>query len=1096
MRIVRHKTVKHQGPYDEIKFVAVSSRIAGRTGAVAFEQDAVTVPSTWSQVATDILTSRYLRKSGVSKLLQRIEENDVPSWLWRSVPDHAALAGLPENSRFTGEHDARQVFDRIAGAMTYWGWKSGYFDEEADAQAFNDEIRYALATQVAAPNSPQWFNTGLHWAYGIEGPAQGHYFVDPTSDALRPTRNAFERPQTHSCFIQSVEDDLVNEGGILPLFVNEARIAKYGSGTGANFSKIRGASENLSGGGHACGLIAVLRASDRAASLVTANGSTRRSSKMVIVDIDHPDVLPFIRWKADEERKVASLVAGSKACLHHLNKLIQAASDDGVPNLDPARNQALKRAMKAARNAFVPENYIRRAIKLAEQGFTSVDFPTFNEDWNSEAYATVAGQNGNNTVRVTDKFLRAVERGLPWDLIARCGGGKVQTIPAADLWDEIGHAAWASADPGIHFTTTINEWHTCPATDEIRASNSCSEFLFLNDTGATLASLNLLRFKGEQSLIDLDAFEHACRLWTIALDISVAMAQFPSPEIARRTYDYRPLGLGYANLGGLLMTLGVPYDSDEGRALCAGLTAILSGVAYATSAEMAGQLGPFNGYAPNREPMLRVIRNHARAAHGLSTGYEALSVIPVPLDVDALARMPGSNGTAIAARSREVWNRAVQTGERFGFRNAQTSCIAPTGTIGLVMDCDTTGIEPDFALVKFKKLAGGGYFKIINRSVPEALRELGYGEAAITEIEHYAIGHGSLRSAPFINHATLSSRGFTPEKIEAIERALPSAFDIRFVFNKWTLGDDFLTKVPGLSASTADDDLNLLLRLGFTKAEIEAANVHICGAMTLEGAPYLRPDHLSVFDCASPCGRTGTRFLSPEGHIRMMAAAQPFVSGAISKTINMPNNATVDDCKSAYMLSWKLGLKANAVYRDGSKLSQPLTAHRITDDEEEEAGELLAETPSATVTDQVRLIAQDVAEAASRPLQRFDERLPVRPGLRYVALIDGHRLTLRTRLSSGGQPTQIDIDALDASGRRNQIANDVAVAISLGLQHGVPLDHYINAFTGKMGGTGLSAARLRAPSDIIEHVFQKLGVAYLGRHDGAEGNANDLRVGA
>ena len=1079
MRIERRETVEGQGPYSSIEFVTANSRVARESGVTAFEQRAIAVPSTWSQVATDILATKYFRKAGVAARLRRVEEHGVPSWLWRSVPDAEALSAMPEHERHGGERDARQVFDRIAGAMTYWGWKARYFDREEDARAFNDEIRHALATQSAAPNSPQWFNTGLHWAYGIEGQAQGHFYVDPLSGAVTATRNAFERPQTHSCFIQSVADDLVNEGGILPLFVDEARIAKYGSGTGANFSNVRGAAEALTGGGRACGLLAVLRASDRSAALVTANGSTRRSSKMVVVDVDHPDIEAFVRWKADEERKVASLVTGSRTCQHHLKKLMQAAVlQEGGPVDDPARNPALKRAIRAARKAHVPENYIRRAVQFAAQGFDSIEFPVFNGDWDQEAYATVAGQNANNTVRVTDAFLRAVEGEATWDLLARRDGRPVKSVAAAALWDEIGHAAWASADPGIHYATTINEWHTCPSTDEIRASNSCSEYLFLNDTGATLASLNLLRFRTAGDTIDLDAFEHACRLWTVALDISVAMAQFPSAAIARRTDDYRPLGLGFANLGGLLMTMAIPYGSEQGRALCAGLTAVLSGAAYAASAEMARDLGAFRGYAANREPMLRVVRNHCRAAQGVAAGYEGLSVLPVPLDAASLAAVPGLNGAAIAARARDLWTRAAELGTAFGFRNAQVSCIAPTGTIGLVMDCDTTGIEPDFALVKFKKLAGGGYFKIINRAVVAALRKLGYGTEAIAAIEHYAIGHGSLADAPAINRDSLAARGFTPDKIEAIERALPAAFDVQFVFNRWTLGESFLTDVLKVPPGALTDEFNLLRHLGFTRAEIEAVNVHVCGAMTLEGAPHLRAEHLPVFDCASPCGRTGTRFLSPESHIRMMAAAQPFLSGAISKTVNMPNDATVEDCKNAYMLSWRLGLKANAVYRDGSKLSQPLSAHRITDDEEDEVEDLLVQTPDATVTEQVRMIAQAGAEHP----ERHDARLTVRLGSRHVAVIEGQRVTLQKRLDEVDALAAFPMEALDAPDRHDLIASQIAVAISVGLQHGVPIEHYVDAFTRGVV-SDLPSVRLQTPTGLVESVFQSLGVDHAGRDE-------------
>ena len=503
----------------------------------------------------------------------------------------------------------------------------------------------------------------------------------------------------------------------------------------------------------------------------------------------------------------------------------------------------------------------------------------------------------------------------------------IKTLKARDLWEKIGHAAWASADPGLHFNTTMNDWHTCKASGDIRASNPCSEYMFLDDTACNLASANLLTFYNtETKHFDVGAYEHLCRLWTVVLEISVLMAQFPSKAIAELSYEFRTLGLGYANIGGLLMTMGLSYDSKEGRALCGALSAIMTGIAYKTSAEMAGELGTFPGYKKNAAHMLRVIKNHRRAARGEAAGYEALSVAPVPLDH---AHCPQ---VSLVSHAIQAWDDALALGETNGYRNAQVTVVAPTGTIGLVMDCDTTGIEPDFALVKFKKLAGGGYFKIINRAVPAALRV-----SEIAEIEAYAVGHGSLSNAPGVNATTLRAKGFTDEAIAKVEKALPTAFDIKFVFNKWTLGEEFILKQLGVSAEAlAAPTFELLSAIGFTKREIEAANVHICGAMTVEGAPHLKAEHYSVFDCANPCGKVGKRYLSVESHIRMMAAAQPFISGAISKTINMPNDATVEDCKAAYLLSWKLALKANALYRDGSKLSQPLNSQLIADDEDED----------------------------------------------------------------------------------------------------------------------------------------------------------------
>ncbi|HEY2135786.1 MAG TPA: vitamin B12-dependent ribonucleotide reductase, partial [Xanthobacteraceae bacterium] len=952
MRIERRYTKEGQSPYAEIEFRLTTSEIRNPDGSVVFRADNVEVPASWSQVAADVLAQKYFRKAGVPARLKKFEETTVPSWLWRSVADEAALEALPEKERNTGEQSCRQVFDRLAGTWTYWGWKGGYFDQEADAQAFFDEQRFMLARQMVAPNSPQWFNTGLHWAYGIDGPSQGHFYVDHQTGKLTKSKTAYEHPQPHACFIQSVSDDLVNEGGIMDLWVREARLFKYGSGTGSNFSRLRGEGERLSGGGKSSGLMSFLKIGDRAAGAIKSGGTTRRAAKMVIVDVDHPDIEKYIDWKVVEEQKVAALVTGSKINQKHLKAVLKACVNcegSGDDCFDPDKNPVLRREIKLARRNHVPDNFIKRVIQFAKQGYTDIDFPIYDTDWDSEAYLTVSGQNSNNTVRVTDEFLKAVEADGDWNLTWRTKPGKISdTVKARDLWEKIAHAAWASADPGLQFHTSINDWHTCPASGPIRASNPCSEYMFLDDTACNLASLNLLAFRSDKTRqFDVEGYEHAVRLWTIVLEISVLMAQFPSKEIAQLSYEYRTLGLGYANVGGLLMSTGIPYDSDAGRAICGALTAIMTGVSYATSAEMAAQLGPFPGYKKNREHMLRVIRNHRRAAHGETTGYEKIATPPVRLDHVACQAL-SQNLPSLADHARRAWDRALALGEQHGFRNAQATVVAPTGTIGLVMDCDTTGIEPDFALVKFKKLAGGGYFKIINRAVPEALRVLGYRESEIAEIEAYAVGHGTLSNAPAVNHTTLKAKGFTPESIQKIEAALPAAFDIKFVFNKWTLGEDFCRDTLGIPAEeVAKTTFDMLAHLGFSKREIDAANIHVCGAMTVEGAPHLKSEHYAVFDCANPCWRTGKRFLSVESHIRMLASAQPFISGAISKTINMPNEATVDDCKSAYLLSWKLGLKANALYRDGSKLSQPLNSQLIADEDEDEEIDAFLEKPAA-----------------------------------------------------------------------------------------------------------------------------------------------------
>jgi len=1083
MRIERRYTKANQSAYEGLQFNSVTSEIRNPDGSTVFKLENIQVPSTWSQVAADILAQKYFRKAGVAKILKRVEENDVPSWLWRSVPDEKALSKLPEAERYGSETDSRQVFERLAGTWTYWGWKGKYFDTEEDARAFFDELCFMLATQKVAPNSPQWFNTGLHWAYGIDGPGQGHFYVDPFTHKLVQSKSAYEHPQPHACFIQSVTDDLVNDGGIMDLWVREARLFKYGSGTGSNFSKLRGEGEKLSGGGKSSGLMSFLKIGDRAAGAIKSGGTTRRAAKMVIVDADHPDIEAYIDWKVKEEQKVAALVTGSKVVQKHLKAIMKACVNcegTGDDCFDVSKNPALKREVKAAKKAMVPENYVQRVIQFARQGYTDIDFPTYDTDWDSEAYLTVSGQNSNNSVRVTDEFLHAVENDGDWDLKARITGKVTKTLKARDLWEQIGYAAWASADPGLHFHTTINEWHTTPEAGEIVASNPCSEYMFLDDTACNLASVNLLPYRNADGTFDVAAFEHTCRLWTIVLEISVMMAQFPSKAIAERSFLYRTLGIGYANIGGLLMTSGIPYDSAEGRAIAGAITAVMTGVSYATSAEMAGELGAFGDYERNAKHMLRVIRNHRNAAYGNKDGYEDLSIAPVALDHANL------KDKALSERAKAVWDDALRLGEKHGYRNAQVSVIAPTGTIGLVMDCDTTGIEPDFALVKFKKLAGGGYFKIINRAVPPALRTLGYTESQIAEIEAYAVGHGNMNQAPGINPSTLKAKGFTDEKIDALNKAMKSAFDIKFVFNQWTLGADFLKSLGVTDAQLSDMSFDLLSFLGFSKKDIEAANTHVCGAMTLEGAPHLKEEHLPVFDCANPCGKIGKRYLSVESHILMMAAAQPFISGAISKTINMPNDATVADCKNAYMQSWKLALKANALYRDGSKLSQPLNASLIADDDEDEddAVETLnAANQMARVPQVTEKIVEKIVERVSREREKLPNR---RKGYTQKAIIGGHKVYLRTGEFDDGRLGEIFIDMHKEGAAFRAMMNNFAISISLGLQYGVPLDEYVEAFTFtrfEPAGMVLGNDRIKNATSILDYIFRELAVSYLDRED-------------
>lgn len=1087
MRITRHHTAPGADAYDSIEFDQRISEIRDPDGSVIFRQEDVEVPADWSQVAVDVLAQKYFRKAGVPADLAPVGEEGVPDFLQPSVADEAALAKRPKAERYSGERSARQVIDRLVGGWAYWGWCGGYFSSEEDARSFYDEMRYMLARQMGAPNSPQWFNTGLHWAYGIDGPGQGHFYHDVEKGKPVPSDSAYYRPQPHACFIQSIEDDLVNEGGIMDTWLREARLFKYGSGTGTNFSTLRAENEPLAGGGKSSGLMSFLRIGDRAAGAIKSGGTTRRAAKMVIVDVDHPDVERFIEWKVAEEQKVAALVAGSKIHRDCVNGIMRACSEwTGPPGeaCNPRANARLRQAIRTARRVHVPDEYISRFVTLAENGYRSYDFPVHDTHWQSEAYLTVSGQNSNNSVRVTDDFLDRALADKDWPLVRRTDGKVDRRVPAQRIWDAIAEAAWACADPGVQFHDTINDWHTCPESGPIRGSNPCSEYMFLDDTACNLASINLMTFRGEDGNIDCESLEHAVRLWTLALEISVAMAQFPSARIATRSYEFRTLGLGYANLGALFMVNGLGYDSDEARSLCAALSALITGASYAASAEIASELGPFPRFGENRESMLRVMRNHRRAALGEAGGYEKVATAPVPFDS---GKCPDA---ALVAAVRRSWDQAVGLGEKYGYRNAQTTCVAPTGTIALVMDCDTTGIEPDFALVKFKSLAGGGYFKIINRAVPEGLARLGYGDDEIERIVSYAVGRGTLHDAPGITGERLRKAGFDDEALAKVEAGLPTAFDIRFVFNRQTLGEAFCRDALGIaSEKLADPAFDLLSELGFAQGEIAIANAYVCGAMTVAGAPGFRDEHLAVFDCANPCGREGGRALSIESHIRMMAAAQPFISGAISKTINMPAASTVDDCRAAYELSWKLGIKATALYRDGSKLSQPLSSQLFAGlDEEEEEEEFKSAEGRAEELARPSTDAADspvVNRVIERPVSR--RRLPHRrKGYTQKATIGGHTIYLRTGEYQEGKIGEIFIDMHKEGAAFRAMMNNFAIAVSIGLQYGVPLEEFVDAFTftrfepaGRVQGND----SVKNATSVLDYVFRELGISYLQRHD-------------
>ncbi len=1062
MRITRRFTAEGQNPYVGIEFAQRNSEIRNPDGTSVFRQDGIAVPAEWSSVAVDILAQKYFRKSGVPQ----------------ASPDGKPLIDKEGQPVLGGERDARQVFHRLAGCWTHWGERHGYFDSPADGSAFYDEICHMLAAQIAAPNSPQWFNTGLHYAYGLSGPAQGHYYIDARSGALTRATSAYERPQPSACFIQSVKDDLVNDGGIMDLWTREARIFKYGSGTGSNFSGLRGENEPLSGGGKSSGLMSFLKIGDRAAGAIKSGGTTRRAAKMVCLDLDHPDVMQFIRWKVVEEQKVAALVAGSRLGKRRLQALLQAARIGDRIEADPKQNAGLRAAVREARAAFVPEAYIQKTLQLAAEGVTEIVFPEYDTDWDSEAYLTVSGQNSNNSIRVTNDFFKVLDKGGDWELKRRTDGKVAKTIPAAEIWNEIAYAAWACADPGVQYDTTINEWHTCPESGRINASNPCSEYMFLDDTACNLASVNLVKFLRPDGSFDIEGFRHACRLWTIVLEISVLMGAYPSPVIAEKSWEFRTLGLGYANMGTVLMRSGIPYDSAEAAALCGSITAIMHGEAYATSAEMAKDLGPFPSYAKNQASMLRVIRNHRRAAYHAPKGdYEGLSITPVGID-------PELCPPRLLQAARETWDRALELGYAHGFRNAQVTVLAPTGTIGLVMDCDTTGIEPDFALVKFKKLAGGGYFKIINQSLPVALQALGYPPNQIEEIVDYCVGRKTLEGAPFINHDTLRAKGFDDEGLARLEAAVEGAFEIQFVFNSWTLGDGYVAEKLGINdAQLAEWNGNLLRALGFAPAEIEAANDYCCGTMTVEGAPYLKPEHLPVFDCANRCGRKGQRFIAVAAHITMMAAAQPFLSGAISKTINMPQDATVEEVKDAYRASWQSMLKAVALYRDGSKLSQPLNT--VSDEEE-----------VAAAAD-VEKVAERMTERVVTKYLRERHRLPDRrAGYTQKAVVGGHKVYLRTGEYEDGSLGEVFLDMHKEGAAFRSLMNCFAIAISLGLQHGVPLEEFVDAFVFtrfEPNGMVKGNDRIKMSTSVIDYVFRELAITYLGRTDLSHVAEEDLR---
>jgi ribonucleoside-diphosphate reductase alpha chain len=976
----RRYTTRGVDPLDEVTWERRSSIITNPDGSVVFKMEGAEIPSTWSQLATDIVVSKYFRKAG--------------------------LHGKKE----LGETSVRQVVHRLAHTIREAGERfGGYFAGTREADAFEAELAYLLVHQYGAFNSPVWFNCGLFHRYGIEG-AGGNWAWDestPTPKSARPdevtlteTKTAYERPQCSACFIQSVSDDLMS---IYDLVKAEARLFKYGSGTGTNFSTIRGKQEKLSGGGTSSGLMSFLEVLDRAAGATKSGGTTRRAAKMVCLDMEHPEIEDFIEWKVREEKKAHALIAA---------------------------------------------------------GYAS--------DFNGEAYHTISGQNSNNSIRVSDAFMKAALTGGTWETRARTTGEVVHTYEARHLWRKVAEAAWGCADPGVQYDSTINRWHTCPNTARINASNPCSEYMFLDDSACNLSSLNLTKFLREDGSFDVEGYRHAVRVFFVAQEILVDFSSYPTQHIAANSHLYRPLGLGYANLGTLLMLLGIPYDSDEGRSIAGALTAILCGHAYKVSAEMAGSKAPFGGFTKNREPMLRVMGMHRDAAYAIDR-----ELCPEPLWRAACAD----------------WDDAVRLGQQHGYRNAQATVLAPTGTIGLLMDCDTTGIEPDFALVKFKKLAGGGYFKIVNQSVPEALRRLGYSELEVQEIVAYVVGTNTLLGAPHVNRASLKKAGLADDELAKVEAALPGVFDLDLAFSPWVLGEAALERLG--APARPKPGFSLLRHLGFTPAQIEEAGEVIVGHMTVEGSPHLRDEHYAVFDCANRCGKKGQRFLAPMSHVKMMAATQPFLSGAISKTVNLPHEATIDDVQKVYEEGWRLGLKAIALYRDGCKASQPLSAMSDSAKEAKEAArDEAARLPEARV--EVR------AEARTElvPLHRLPDavrptgvrvRLPKkRSGFTQEAKVGGHKIFLRTGEYLDGTLGEIFVDMHKEGAAFRSLMNCFAMAVSVGLQYGVPLETFVEQFTfTRFEPQGMVEGHdnVRMATSIIDYVFRVLAIEYLHRYD-------------
>lgn len=941
----RHFTKSSVHPFDEIEWEHRDAAIYNEKGNVIFKQDQVEVPNFWTQLSTDIAASKYFRKAGVPEV--------------------------------EAESSVRQLVTRVARTLRRAGEEvGGYFATADDAESFEMELTHILATQRGAFNSPVWFNCGLWHEYDIKG-AGGNYHWDREEQKVNITQNAYQYPQNSACFIQNVDDSL---DSMLDLQKSEVRLFKYGSGTGSNFSRVRAKGEHLSSGGESSGVLSFLEGFDRWAGSIKSGGTTRRAAKMVILDMDHPEIVDYIEWKMKEEEKAKALIAA------------------GYPS-----------------------------------------------DFNGEAYGTVSGQNSNNSVRIPDIFMDAYLDGKKWQTTYRTSGDVAAEYEAKDLMDKIADAAWACADPGVQFDDTIQTWHTCKQSDRIYASNPCSEYLFLDDSACNLASINLVKYLNDDGSFDIDGFRATVRVFITAMEIIVDLSSYPTPRIARRSHEYRPLGLGYANLGALLMRLGIPYDSAEACSYAGSITAILSGKGYQTSAEIAKSVGAFSGYAKNTESMLGVIKMHRDAAYKIDA-----TTCPEDL-LDA---------------AREDWDLCLEKGEKWGYRNSQISVIAPTGTIALLMDCDTTGIEPEFALVKFKKLAGGGYMKIVNQSVHDALEKLGYIPQHIEEIVTHIVGTGTLEGTPYINPESLKYKGFTDEDIEQVAEMLPSSFDLNLAFAPGFLGEECLERL-GITKDKADDpEFNLLSYLGFNPSEIATAEEIICGTGTIEGAPHLSSKHYPVFDCAVQSGKHGTRYIHHMGPLKLMAAVQPFISGAISKTVNVPHDATVDDIKELYVEAWRLGVKCLAIYRDGSKGSQPLST---------------SSNPDA------------IEDGLERPIRR---RLPdTRDSKTHKFSIGGHEGYMHVGFYEDGTPGEVFLSMSKQGSVIAGLIDSIAILISVSLQYGVPLESLVNKFSHvRFEPSGFTQnPDIPMAKSIVDYVFRWLGKEFLPK-DGSELSTDALAL--